>query len=102
LVKANAAARRYSQQQLIIPQQKVEVAQVLKVLFSPEIPFEWMRLGILDPDDCRQVGKDSSTPPLEKRFLARIVAKNSFSSSLTSTTETFDDLVQIQSFALQL
>lgn len=110
LVKAGATARRYSQQQLIIPQQKVEVSQVLDVLFNPEVPFGWSRLGILEPDACKQAGEDASTQPLEKRFLARLVAESSFlppllgelSYSLPQTLETFDNLIAIQNLALRL
>lgn len=117
LVKASAAARRYTQQQLFIPQKKAEISQVLDVIFNPTVEeFDWEQLGIPNHKACRQAGEDSLTPPLQKRFLARLVARNPFSpkreqaSSLThelsyllhQPPETFADLVRIQSFGLRL
>lgn len=117
LVKVNTAASRCSQQQRIVPHQEAKVSQVLATIFNPIVKrLAWGKLGNLNPEACRQAGEDPLTPSLQKRFLARLVAKNSFSpkreqaSSLTDELsyllhqppETFAALVRIQSFSLRL
>lgn len=100
-----ATAGKYCQQTSLLPEDTlIEPFQLLNTFFDSGTPFN-LQLRRVESNACREFVENFSISGIQQKFLSRVVAEQERQTipfiQLDQPIETFDDLVQIQSFALQ-